>query len=246
MGNGSTGQAPAAPVAEVLAFFTTNDPRPTKGLPANTPASARLTNTERFQKRADSVATKGRVHGVDTIQQATATLKALPANVKLVKVFFVGHGFDDGYFFHGKPDPQSDFVAASSNETLEDPTKVADPTIQQAHKDFLVELVKRVHPTERVEIGFLSCFSGTNSLVGAVCKVMNQAKHRNFIVGGYKNDYQTQYVFDKGTGKILEWTDGIFDKTTKKLLPGTKMSANKIPPYETTCKSDNPIDPLDF
>ena len=237
-------QATAAKPPEVVAFFTTGDPRQSKGLPASAPKAAKLTNTERFQKRADSLASAGRVHGVNDVQAAIDVIKALPADLKLAKVFLVGHGFDDGYFFHGKPDPQADFTADSHAETLEDPSKVSDAQIAALHKQFIDELAKHCTQTDRFEIGFLSCFAGTKSLISSVCKALNKKGFRNFVVGGYKNDYQTRYIFDSKSGAILEWRDEVLDRQTQKSL--VKMTGNQIPAYEVSCKSDNPIDPLDL
>lgn len=236
---------PAVPSPKAIAFFTKGDGRASSG--AKHPKAPKLTRTGRFEKRAESLATSARVHGVQTVQEATAALQALPADLKLMRIYFVGHGFDDGFFFSGKPDPQSDFEAASQDQTLMDPaSKSSDKSVKPAMTAFIDELVKHVHATERVEIGFLACFTGTGSTVQAVCKAMNKKKHRNFLVGGYQNDYQTEFVFSKDTGKILHWTDGIFDKKTRSTLIGSKAAPNQIPPYEVTCRSDDPIDPLDF
>src|SRR2546423_15311491 len=89
----------AAKAPEVLAFFTTGDPRPSKGVPAAAPAAAKLSNTDRFHNRADSLASSGRVHGVNDISGAIAVIKALPTDLKLAKVFFVGTGLMTVTFF---------------------------------------------------------------------------------------------------------------------------------------------------
>ena len=212
---GDNEKATAVPKMETLAFFTTNDSRPSRGIPASAPAAAKLSSTERYQKRAESLATAGRIHGVDLIQAATAVLKALPPDVKLVKVFFVGHGFDNGYFIHGHPDPNDpdNFIADNGNvETLKDPGKLSDASARKLHQDFIDELTKHLHKTEQLEIGFLSCFTGTGTTVQAVGRALDKAGFTNYKVGGYRNDYQTRYIFDSRTGKILKWTDAIMDK----------------------------------
>lgn len=237
-------KAPAVPKVEALAFFTTNDSRPSLGIGVKAPAAAKLTSSERYQKRAESLATAGRIHGVDSVQAATAVLKALPSDVKLEKVFFVGHGFDNGFFFHGRPDPKDpdNFIADNGNvETLQDPAKLTDATAKQQHEEFINELVKHLHKSGQVEIGFLSCFTGTGSTVRAVGKTLAKAGFQDFKVGGYKNDYQTRYIFDSKTGAILKWTDEILDKNNPtKLL--VKEDKNRIPAYETDCgKSNDPL-----
>jgi hypothetical protein len=244
---GGNQKATAVAKMETLAFFTTNDSRPSKGIPAGAPAAAKLSSTERYKKRAESLATAGRVHGVDSIQDATAVLKALPADVKLVKVFFVGHGFDNGYFIHGRADPKDpdNFIADNGNiETLQDPGKLSDAGAKKLHQDFIDELTKHLHKTEQLEIGFLSCFTGTGSTVRAVGRALDKAGFTNYKVGGYQNDYQTRYIFDSKTGAIIKWTDAVMDKTNpnKALI---QMNNNQIPPYETECgKSNDPLSTL--
>ncbi len=239
-GNGN--QTPAGATPDTLAFFTTHDTR--HSFVASGPKAPKLTNTERFEKRANTLATAGNVHGVSNITEAINVLKALPTDVKFTRVFFVGHGFDDGFFFSGKPDPQADFIA-NDDEVLKDPAQVSDAAVKASTIQFVDELAKHLHPTNRLEIGFLSCFSGTGTMIGSVCRGLDRNKFRNFEVGGYKNDYQTQFVFDQGTGKILKWTDGIFDKRNQSTVL-QRMDNNAIPKYETRCVSSNPIDPLDF
>ena len=240
-------KAPAVPKIQTLAFFTTNDSRPSKGIPASAPAAAKLSSTERYQKRAESLATAGRIHGVDSIQAATAVLKALPADVKLEKVFFVGHGFDDGFFFHGRPDPKDpeNFIADNGNkETLKDPAKVSDASAKTQHEEFITELTKHLHKSGHIEIGFLSCFTGAGSTVRAVGRALDKAGFQEFKVGGYKNDYQTRYIFDSKTGAVVKWTDAIMDKNNpNKVL--VQEDKNRIPAYETECgKSSDPLSPL--
>jgi len=238
-------KAPAVPKVEVLAFFTTNDSRPSLGVNVKAPPAAKLTSTERYKKRAESLATAGRIHGVDSVQAATAVLKALPADVKLEKVFFVGHGFNDGFFFHGRPDPKDpdNFIADNGNvETLQDPAKLADASATKQHEEFINELVKHLHNSGHIEVGFLSCFTGGGSTVTAVGKALAKAGFPLFKVGGYKNDYQTRYVFDSKSGAILKWTDEIIDDKTKKVL--VKEDQNRIPAYEKECGKSN--DPLIF
>jgi len=238
-----TAQAPAGSPPPTLCYFTTGDTRPTVVAPG--PKAPKLTRTQRFEKRAESLASAGRVHGVASVQEATSVLKALPAEVKLVRVFFVGHGLDDGYFLHGKPDPRADFEAASDAEILTNPAEVSDAAIKAQHVQFLDELAKHLSTTQRLEIGFLACFAATKNLISSYCSALDKRGFRNFVVGGYKNDYETQFVFDQATGKILKWTDAIFDrKDTKKTL--VRMDNNQIPPYEVKCHSSNPIDPLDI
>ena len=54
-------KAPAVPKVESLAFFTTNDSRPSLGIGVKAPPAAKLTSTQRYQKRAESLATAGRI-----------------------------------------------------------------------------------------------------------------------------------------------------------------------------------------
>lgn len=238
-GNGTQTLAVATP--DTLAFFTTHDTRHT--FVASGRNAPRLTNTERFEKRANTLATAANVHGVSNINEAITIVKALPADTKFTRVFFVGHGFDDGFFLSGKPDPQADFIG-NDDEVLKDPAQVPDAAAKASTIQLFDELAKHLHTTNRLEIGFLSCFTGTGSLVNFVCRTLDKKNFRNFKVGGYINDYQTQFVFDQANGKILKWTDGIFDKKNNtKLLQ--RVDNNAIPAYETHCISSNPIDPLD-
>jgi hypothetical protein len=235
---------PLVATPDGLAFFTTGDTRPSRGVPASAPAAAKLSSTERYKKRAESLVTAARVHGVASISEATAVLKALPADVKITKVFFVGHGFDDGFFLHGKPDPKDaeNFIADDGDlETVRNPaTAFAQPGKQQ-QQEFLNELVKHLHKASDVEIGFLSCFTGTGSTVRTVGKALDAAGFTQYQVGGYRNDYQTRYDFDTKTGAIKKWRDSIMDKANpSKVL--VQMDNNQLPPYEADCgKSTDPL-----
>jgi hypothetical protein len=240
-----TANFPLVATTEGIAFFTTGDTRASRGVPATAPAAAKLNSSERYKKRAESLVTAARVHGVATILEATAVLQALAADVKITKVFFVGHGFDDGFFLHGRPDPKDadNFIADDQDmETVQDPAKAFDPTAgKQRQQAFLDELVKHLHKPSDVEIGFLSCFTGTGSTVSAFGKALEKAGFAQYHVGGYRNDYQTLYDFDKKTGAIKKWRDSIFDRKS----PSTvlkQMDNNQIPPYETECgKSPDPL-----
>lgn len=235
---------PLVATSEGLAFFTTGDTRRSRGVPANAPAAAKLNSTERYKKRAESLVTAARVHGVASISEAIAILKALPAEAKITKVFFVGHGFDGGFFLHGKPDPKDaeNFIADDGDtETLQTPANAVNQAGKQLQQEFLNELVKHLHKGGDVEIGFLSCFTGTGSTVRTYGKALDAAGFTQYHVGGYTNDYQTRYDFDTKTGAIKKWRDSVMDKTNpSKVL--VQMDNNQIPPYETECgKSTDPL-----
>jgi hypothetical protein len=184
------------------------------------------------------------VHGVASVAEATAVLKALPAETKFTKVFFVGHGFDDGFFLHGKPDPKDadNFIADNGDtETLQDPAKAFTAAGKQQQLAFLTELVKHLQKSGDVEIGFLSCFTGTGSTVRTYGKALDAAGFTQYQVGGYRNDYQTRYTFDTTTGAIKKWRDAVMDKANpSKVL--VQMDNNQLPPYESDCgKSNDPL-----
>src|SRR5205085_7118690 len=116
----------------------------------------------------------------------------------------------------------------------------------QVEIDFLDALAKHFKPNEYFEFGVLSCFSGTNKFIGAVCAHFKKKGFKNFLIGGYRNDYQTRYIFEIPSGRILEWTDKVLDRKDEK-TEIQAMRKGQIPKYETKCQGPNtPQDPLDF
>lgn len=242
-GSGAKKSAPAAPTPPILAFFTTGDPRKPKVTGKNAPT---FNKSGMWKRRAENLASAGRVHGVAAVDAGTQVLQGLPAKLKLRKVFFVGHGFNEGFFFHGKPDPQEPvdgFVADSFNESFTHPDDAPDAAIKKKMETFAQELVKHVHTSEHVEIGFLACFSGKGKMIQAICAELNKINHPKFVVGAYENFYNTNFKFNTSTGKITEWTDFITDPTTGKVLDSA--TANQIPAYEVACRNKIKIDPND-
>jgi hypothetical protein len=243
-GSGSGQSAPAGNTPPTLTFFTTGDPRPTPNVTGRN--APHLTNTQRWKRRAENLASQGRVHGVADVEAATIVLKALPADLKLRRIFFVGHGFNEGYFFHGKPDPDDPdhgFIADSFKESFAHPDDVQDANIKKMMKAFAEELAKHVHDSEKVEIGFLACFCGNGKMIRAICDELNKQKHPDFVVGAYENFYNANFIFSTATGKILHWEDFISNFETGEELD--RADANQIPTYEVTCRNRVEIDPND-
>jgi len=237
-------QAPARPSVEVIAFFTTNDTRPSY-LPAYAPPAARLDNTKRFKARADKLASNNRVHGVDGVVAATAVVNAVDPNVRFSRVYLIGHGFEGGFFFHGKPDPKMDFTASKADETFKGPGVSSDAAAAKADTDFVEALAKHFKPNDYFEIGILACYSGSTTMVPAVCNHLIKLGFKNFLVGGFVDDYQTRYTFETPSGRILEWTDMVLDKRDEKTILQS-MRRGEIPKYQTKCRGPNtPVDVLD-
>ena len=70
---------PLVATPDGLAFFTTGDTRRSRGVPANAPAAAKLSSTERYKKRAESLVTAARAdtearRGARVAQAAAAVL----------------------------------------------------------------------------------------------------------------------------------------------------------------------------
>jgi len=241
-GHGSAKSAAAAPTSKVLAFYTTGDPRRPTITGRNAP---KVSMSEMWKRRAESLASKGRVYGVANIDKAIDVLKSLPKKEKFKKIFFVGHGFGNGYFFHGKPDPQDPVhgFVANEDEAFMHPDEVASSGTKKKMTLFARELARRMQPTGKVEIGFLACYAGQGKMIYEVCYHMNKRNLKNFVVGAYKNFYNVRFNSSKSTGKITDWADFISDPTTNKVL--ASASANRIPAYEVSCRNKVDLnDPL--
>jgi hypothetical protein len=122
------------------------------------------TGSDWFEKRAGTLASDpSYVFGETDIDSATKALQALPANVKITRLYFCGHSNPTG------------FILNESNwESLVDPAST-DPNVS-AHGSrdsgaFLTELVKHLASTD-FQIGFLGCRAG-NTLVPAIAKALS-------------------------------------------------------------------------
>jgi len=234
MGGQNNTLAPnASPV--VLAFYTTGDSRPSEGIPANAPAAAKLTNSQRYQIRAQALATSGQVYGVDGIANAVAAIQNLPNTLRLDKVYFVGHGFTNGYFFTGTPVGADDF-SANDNQVLKAPSSNAQ------YQKLTDELAKHFTAADRFEIGFISCYSGASGFIYSIKQAMDAKGFGNFLIGGYKNWYQTRYNYDLKSGAVVSWNDVTLNHQNNTKI--ADAGVNQLVPYEVTGTPANPNDPL--
>jgi hypothetical protein len=212
MGNGGTQntQAPSPP-ATSLAFFTTGDTSAFQGTLGGTMSSW-------FRKRAQTLASK--IFGVATVKAATATLKALPPDLKLTKVYFVGHGNSQLFFFGGHPIANHNFEC-NDGQDLEDPANDPDSAA------FLAELAKHLDSTG-FEVGFIGCEVG-GGFTGTVAKSLNGKGLNNGFVGGYTHEYSLFFV-----GAHNAFEDQLLDPASghDENNPLVQASANQLLPYE--------------
>jgi hypothetical protein len=222
----------------VIAFYTTGDTRSASG-------SSGASVSDAFKLRAQKLATPGYVYGVATASDAKTTIKNLAAGLPIAKVYFVGHGNADVFFFDGAPDGTDNFKSVNSDGVLRNPALVHSPMEPDSpdgssSMNLINELANRLSPsTGPVEIGFLCCNSGI-TLAGAVAQALTGHGITSGTVNGYNNDYRTNFVPNKpkepppatwwtGPG----WYDIIQtdDAKKKEIKRGT---INAIPAYDTS------------
>jgi len=227
----------ATPPPVTIAFYTTGDTRQATG--------NSMSVSDAFKKRATLLASSpSYVFGVATASDATNTIRALPANLPIAKVYFVGHGNADVFFFDGAPDGTDNFKTVNSDGVLLNPGAVHSPMNPDspdgtASKGLIDQLAAHLSlSTSPVEIDFLCCNSGS-TLVGTVAQALSGHKI-NGSVGGYNNDYRTNFVGSKpkepppatwwtGPG----WYDIIqTDDQQKKMLK--RATNNAIPSFDTS------------
>jgi hypothetical protein len=186
-----------------------------------------------LKKRANVLPTPGYVWGVGSVGEAVRTISGLPANLPISKVYFVGHGNAQIFFMAGAPDGTDNFTATSDHDSIfTDPTAShnmlnPDPSENASSSMNLVsQLAKHFIPAgSAFEIAFLCCNSGIN-LVPDVASALKGLNVPNGTVGGYNNDYRTN--FENG-----HWRDIIQTDDAKKTR--LKKSTTDAPPaYDTT------------
>ena len=169
------------------------------------------------------------------IAAAITTIQNLPATLRLDKVYFVGHGFSNGYFFNGTPVGADDFTAT-------DAQVLKAPSAGPQYQSLMDELAKHFTAADRFEIGFICCYSGAGGFVYSVKQAMDTKKLGNFVIGGFKNWYQTRYNYDLKSGAVTSWNDVTLNHQNNTKI--ADAGVNQLVPYETTSIPDNPIDPL--
>jgi len=231
-GQTNTHVTPQPPV--IVAFYTTGDTRAASG-------SSGATVTQAFLQRAQSLATPGYIFGVATASDATAKIRAISANQPISKVYFVGHGNADVFFFDGVPDGTDNFKSVNSDGVLLDPGAVHSPMDPNspdgtASKGLMNQLASRLAlSTSPVEIAMLCCNSGTN-LVSAVATTLN-GHGINGTVGGYNNDYRTNFEGTPPKKAPPGWTPGwhdIVQTDDAKKTQLKKGTSNTPPSYDTS------------
>ncbi|MQA92255.1 MAG: hypothetical protein GEU90_18850 [Gemmatimonas sp.] len=233
-------QAPAVPRAtiEKLAFFTIGDNRQVSS------PHLTMTTEEMWRRRAEDLA-PGHAHGVGTIRDAIDVIEALPAEIVLDEVFFLGHGSGDDFgffFFSGHPDPGHNFAASDDNQLLEmSRAEMTSSATFSETKELLIKLFKRLARADPrvggVKINLLACFMGQGETHWAVCDFLDGwlvgAREVRFEVGAYENFYETVFVTAPG-GNIVGWEDHIVEQPGgTELVPNPGM--NQIPAFEVSC-----------
>ncbi len=234
--SGQTNTLGGAPSPVVVAFYTTGDTRAATG--------STMSVSDAFRQRATLVASPGFVFGVPTASDATAKIRLIAATQPISKVYFVGHGNANVFFFDGVPDGTDNFKSVITDGILVNPGAVHSPMDPDSldgssSKSLINELAKHLSLSSTpVEIGFLCCNSGS-TLVGTVAAALSGQHLTGGTVGGYNNDYRTNYVASKpkeppsaswwtGPG----WYDIIqTDDAQKKMIK--RGSNNAIPTYDT-------------
>jgi len=219
----------------VVAFYTTGDTRAASG-------STGATVSDAFRMRAQTLATSGYVYGVATVSDATAKIRAISATQPISGVYFVGHGNADVFFFDGVPDGTDNFQSVNSDGVLVDPGAVHSPMSPSspdgtASKTLMNELAKHIIPlTSLFAIAMLCCNSGTN-LVAAVALALSGHGITNGKVGGYNNDYRTNFEGTAPKNAPPGWTPGwhdIVQTDDAKKTQLKKGTTNAPPSFDTS------------
>jgi len=105
-----------APSDEIdIAFYTLGDSRKIKTLKSS------FSRSKAWKYRSKTLATSTKyVFGANTNEDAIKKLEKLPKEKVIRRIYFIGHGFEGGFFFSGKPEGHDDF-SANNNQILEFP-----------------------------------------------------------------------------------------------------------------------------
>lgn len=236
-----------------LAFFTKGDhalestpdndhrdrhPRVSIRLPSGRRLdNKRPTNSQIWEARAVSLATRRNVHGVATLAAATAVLERLPVDTRLRDVFFIGHGFPGAFEFSGRrPNRRgrSGLFMATASQTLQAPTRPGDENAR-----FLAALSARCSRRHHVHIVFASCFTGNASSSKRVDIAVAAALQREglirFSVGSYVDFYAVRPEVSRKTRKILRFLDRVVFPGTSTAVPGHDTSGpDRLPRFQKT------------
>lgn len=217
--SGTANTTAPGPTQIRVCFYTIGD---NKGV-----ANSSGTGSQWFQARAGTLASDPQyVFGVSTVDDATKALQALPATVKIARLYFCGHSNPLG------------FILNEGNwESLVDPAST-DPKVS-AHGsrdsgDFLNELVKHL-VSPGFQIGFLGCRAGT----GLVAAIATALSHKG--VTGTVNGY-TSYCYlglEHPSGKDANGNDVQLDYDSPgqeftETINGKVWHHNQIAQYEKT------------
>jgi len=204
-----------------IAFYTTGDKRPVLGAKAIIGGRKRTVKMSKmWELRAESLAGKGQTHGVATVDAAILKLQKLEKGAKLTKVFFVGHGYEGGFFFSGKPSGSDGFEADDVNTLWLSPKM----------KVFAKTLAGFLSKDEAVEVAFLSCYTGKGRFTRPFYDELRGHGVKNLTVGAFRDYYETRFKVD-ARGNIVGWSDRIIDSPEKgKVL--VSAIGNGIPRYQ--------------
>ncbi len=185
--------------------------------------------SDRFLQRAQTLASPGDyVWGKSYVSMATAALRDLDEDVKIIKLYFVGHAHADGFFFSGSRNPEQTgyFETSSDGQYLQ--YDGSGQGSSGSSKDFFDELAKHLAPG--FQIGFLACHGAKqafytnpatgrddpknpipNGNKGIVSMTAAALSHQGVsgLVFGYSNTYVWWY--DDRSGKF---TDKIHNDAT--------------------------------
>ena len=213
-GGGQTNTVAPPPTLVKICFYTIGDNKPIK--------DSAGTGSQWFYARAATLASDPKyIFGSNSAYAAIQVLQALDPSVKIVKLYFLGHGNPRGFFFD-----------ESNSECLSDPAST-DPKVS-AHGsrdsgDFLNELAKHLAPG--FQIGFLGCRMG-NNLVPALATALS-GKGASGSIFGYIN-YCTLGLEDPSKGDYdapgQEFTETINGKTWHhNQIPQPEKTVNVTP-----------------
>jgi hypothetical protein len=231
-GQTNTHITPQPPV--IVAFYTTGDTRAASGTSGASVSQA-------FLQRAQTLATPGYIFGVATASDATAKIRAISASQPISKVYFVGHGNANVFFFDGAPVGTDNFKAVNTDGVLLNPSAVHSPMEPDspdgtASKGLMNELASRLSlSTSPVEIAMLCCNSGIN-LAAALASTLS-GHGINGIVGGYNNDYRTNFEGTPPKKPPKGWTSGWHDIVQTDDANKTELkrgTTNAPPSYDTS------------
>lgn len=212
-GAGSNTVAPPPTLVKVC-FYTIGDNKTIK--------DSAGTASEWFNTRAGTLASDAKyVFGSTSVYDATQALQGLDPSVKIVKLYFCGHGNPLGFMLN-----------ESNSEFLVDPASTNPKVSAHGSTDsgaFLDELVKHLAPN--FQIGFLGCRMG-NNLVPALAAALSH-KGVTGSVFGYVN-YCTLGLEDPSKGDYdaagQEFTETINGKTWHhNQIPQPEKSVNVTP-----------------